>query len=121
MTDDKPQLEAWDRQRGESNLWYARFERYRLAGPYCKLGALENVQSDVTLPVMPVDGMQEQDGRLLRGSRSLSDCASRPMRKRSGGMRGAGPTDLTVARTRSASASALSVNAPRRASRAELM
>jgi hypothetical protein len=33
MTDDKPQPEAWDRQRGESNLWYARFERYRLAGP----------------------------------------------------------------------------------------
>jgi len=26
-------LDSWDRQPGELNLWYARFERYRLAGP----------------------------------------------------------------------------------------
>jgi uncharacterized membrane protein len=33
MPDSAPQLEPWDRQAGEPNLWYARFERYRLAGP----------------------------------------------------------------------------------------
>jgi hypothetical protein len=33
MTDEKPQSEPWDRQPGEPNLWYARFERYRLVGP----------------------------------------------------------------------------------------
>ena len=25
--------EPWEQQPGEPNLWYARFERYRLAGP----------------------------------------------------------------------------------------
>jgi hypothetical protein len=28
-----PAPDPWERQPGEANLWYARFERYRLAGP----------------------------------------------------------------------------------------
>jgi hypothetical protein len=33
MADTAPQAEPWDRQPGEPNLWFSRFERYRLAGP----------------------------------------------------------------------------------------
>jgi hypothetical protein len=33
MHDTQIPPEPWDRQPGEPNLWYARFERYRLAGP----------------------------------------------------------------------------------------
>jgi hypothetical protein len=33
MPDTMPQTEAWERQAGEPNRWFARFERYRLAGP----------------------------------------------------------------------------------------
>jgi hypothetical protein len=32
MSDSMPPLELWDRQPLEPNLWYTRFERYRLAG-----------------------------------------------------------------------------------------
>ena len=33
MPDSMPQPEPWERQPDEPNRWYARFERYRLAGP----------------------------------------------------------------------------------------
>jgi hypothetical protein len=33
MSDTPPQPEPWERQPGEPNRWYSRFERYRLAGP----------------------------------------------------------------------------------------
>ena len=33
MPDTMSQPEPWERQPGEPNRWYARFERYRLAGP----------------------------------------------------------------------------------------
>jgi hypothetical protein len=33
MSNVVPQAEIWNRQPGEPNRWYARFERYRLAGP----------------------------------------------------------------------------------------
>jgi hypothetical protein len=33
MTEDKSHPEPWDRQPDEPNLWYTRFERYRLSGP----------------------------------------------------------------------------------------
>jgi hypothetical protein len=33
MPETAPQPEPWDRQPGEPNRWFARFERYRLAGP----------------------------------------------------------------------------------------
>lgn len=33
MDNALPRLEPWERQPGEPNRWYARFEAYRLAGP----------------------------------------------------------------------------------------
>jgi hypothetical protein len=33
MPDTMPQPEPWERQLEEPNLWFTRFERYRLAGP----------------------------------------------------------------------------------------
>src|SRR6516165_6938733 len=33
MAESTSQPEPWDRQDGEPNLWFARFESYRLAGP----------------------------------------------------------------------------------------
>src|SRR5262245_11085627 len=33
MPDPAPQREPWERLPGEPNRWFARFERYRLAGP----------------------------------------------------------------------------------------
>jgi hypothetical protein len=33
MTDPLPQPQPWERQPGEPNRWYDRFERFRLAGP----------------------------------------------------------------------------------------
>ena len=38
-----------------------RHQRHRLPGPDRKLGALEDVERDVALVVVPVDAMQEQD------------------------------------------------------------
>jgi hypothetical protein len=39
--------EPWDRQPGEPNLWYSRFERYRLAGPNRSLlGTVNGERSD---------------------------------------------------------------------------
>lgn len=35
-------MSLWDRQEGESNLWYDRFERFRLMGPHRSLLALYN-------------------------------------------------------------------------------
>jgi hypothetical protein len=40
--EDTTQLEPWEQQPGEPNLWYARYERYRLAGPRRSLLALFN-------------------------------------------------------------------------------
>jgi hypothetical protein len=33
MPDTTPQSEPWERQPGEPNLWFSRFERFRLTGP----------------------------------------------------------------------------------------
>lgn len=33
MDDTPPQREPWERQPGEVNLWFARFELFRMAGP----------------------------------------------------------------------------------------
>jgi hypothetical protein len=33
MPDITPQSEPWERQPGEPNLWFSRFERFRLTGP----------------------------------------------------------------------------------------
>jgi hypothetical protein len=33
MADNALQPEQWERQTGEPNIWFARFESYRLAGP----------------------------------------------------------------------------------------
>jgi hypothetical protein len=33
MPDTMPSPEPWERQPGESNLWFSRFQRYLLAGP----------------------------------------------------------------------------------------
>ena len=42
MSDAGPHAEPWDRQPGEPNLWYSRFERYRLAGPSRSIRGLLN-------------------------------------------------------------------------------
>ena len=42
MEDAPIHPEPWEQQPGEPNLWYARFERYRLTGPRRSLLALLN-------------------------------------------------------------------------------
>jgi hypothetical protein len=44
MPDTVPQAEFWDRQLGEPNLWFGRFERYRLSGPKRSLLATLNAE-----------------------------------------------------------------------------
>jgi hypothetical protein len=44
MPDPTPQPESWDRQAEEPNLWFSRFERYRLAGPGRSLLATVNAE-----------------------------------------------------------------------------
>ncbi|HJY88000.1 MAG TPA: hypothetical protein VKE24_14290 [Candidatus Acidoferrales bacterium] len=51
MSDSIAQSEPWDRQPGEPNLWYSRFERYRLAGPSRSLlGTLNSEMLEKGLP-----------------------------------------------------------------------
>jgi hypothetical protein len=51
MSDTMPPSESWDRQPGEPNLWYTRFERYRLAGPSRSLlGTLNSEMLEKGLP-----------------------------------------------------------------------
>jgi hypothetical protein len=51
MSDTMPPSESWDRQPGETNRWYSRFERYRLAGPgRSLLGTLNHERRDTGLP-----------------------------------------------------------------------
>jgi hypothetical protein len=38
------QPDPWERQSGESNLWYSRFERFRLAGPSRSLLGMVNAE-----------------------------------------------------------------------------
>jgi hypothetical protein len=40
----EPTAPSWDRQAEEPNLWFSRFERYRLAGPGRSLRAVINVE-----------------------------------------------------------------------------
>jgi hypothetical protein len=44
MPDTMPQPEPWERQPGEPNRWFARFERYRLAGPSRSLVGTVNAE-----------------------------------------------------------------------------
>jgi hypothetical protein len=44
MPDTPPQPERWDRQPGEPNRWYDRFERFRLAGPSRSLMGTVNLE-----------------------------------------------------------------------------
>lgn len=44
MPDPVPQPEPWERQPGEPNLWFARFERYRLDGPSRSLRGTVNAE-----------------------------------------------------------------------------
>jgi hypothetical protein len=47
MSDTIPPTELWNRQKGEPNLWFARFERYRLLGPSRSLlGTLNAERTD---------------------------------------------------------------------------
>ncbi len=39
-------MSAWERQPGEPNLWYERFERYRLLGPRRSLLAVYNAERE---------------------------------------------------------------------------
>jgi hypothetical protein len=51
MSDTMPSSEPWDRQPGEPNLWYSRFECYRLAGPSRSLlGTLNHERATKGLP-----------------------------------------------------------------------
>jgi hypothetical protein len=44
MDDTLEQQQPWERQPGEPNRWYARFERYRLAGPSRSLLGIVNTE-----------------------------------------------------------------------------
>jgi hypothetical protein len=44
MNNELPQRDPWDQQSGEPNRWFARFERYRLAGPSRSLLGLFNTE-----------------------------------------------------------------------------
>jgi hypothetical protein len=48
MPDTMPQPESWDRQPGEPNRWFSRFERYRLAGSNRSLLGTVNAEWAVT-------------------------------------------------------------------------
>src|SRR5260370_28737928 len=51
MSDPLPQAESWDRQPAEPNVWYTRFERYRLAGrSRSLLGTLNSEMLEKGLP-----------------------------------------------------------------------
>src|SRR5688572_28632633 len=51
-------------QRGFARARW-RDQRHRLPCPYRKLGPLEDVEHLVALPVMPLDGLQEEYGNIL--------------------------------------------------------
>jgi hypothetical protein len=44
MPDPTPQSEPWERQPGEPNLWFSRFERFRLTGPTRTLLGMVNAE-----------------------------------------------------------------------------